>query len=90
MLSAEQEEGAGVLAEISYSGARLTETTMRPPLESKVTFYIFVQPVAPFELTGTVVRHTDSGFVITYEVFDLGTRQLVDDSTALVGEPEPS
>ena len=88
LVSAEQEEGAGVLAEISYSGARLAETSMRPPIDTKVTLYIFVQPVAPFELTGTVVRHTDTGFVLTYNVVDDEIRRWVDDVTALVSMPE--
>lgn len=88
LLSAEQEEGAGVLAEISYSGARLAETSMRPPIDTKVTLYIFVQPIAPFELTGTVVRHTDTGFVLTYDVVDNEIRRWVDDVTALVSMPE--
>ena len=89
LVSAEQEEGAGVLGEISYVGARLEETSMRPPHGSKVTLYIFVQPVSPFELSGTVVRHTETGFAVTYELFDSETRQLVDDVAALVSSPQP-
>lgn len=89
LVSATQEEGAGVLGEISYAGARLDETSMRPEIGSKIKLYIFVQPVAPFELQGHVMRHTDSGFAITYELFDADTRQLVDDVSALVGEPNP-
>ncbi len=88
LVSAEREEGAGVLTEISYSGARLEETSMRPPIDSKVTLYIFVQPIAPFELTGTVLRHIDNGFVMTYELFDPAVQQLVDDVTALVAEQD--
>lgn len=87
LISATSEEGAGVLGEISYSGARLDETSMRPPLGSKVTLYIFVQPVAPFELTGQVTRHTDSGFALTYELFDSEIRRLVDDVAAIVAAP---
>lgn len=89
LVSAEHEEGAGVLGEISYVGARLEETSMRPPHGSKVTLYIFVQPVSPFELSGTVVRHTETGFAVTYELFDSETRQLVDDVAALVTTPPP-
>lgn len=87
LVSAEHEEGAGVLGEISYAGARLEETSMRPPLGSKVKLYVFVQPVSPFELSGSVIRHTDSGFAVTYELFDSETRQLVDDVAALVSAP---
>jgi hypothetical protein len=87
LVSATQEEGAGVLGEISYSGARLEDTSMRPEIGSVVTLYIFVQPVSPFELKGHVIRHTDTGFAITYELFDVETRQLVDDVSALVSDP---
>ena len=48
LISAETEEGAGVLAEISYAGARLEDSSINPPLGSRVTLYIFVRPVAPF------------------------------------------
>ncbi len=89
LVSAAHEEGAGVLAEISYAGARLEGTSMRPPLGSRVTLYVFVQPVSPFELSGHVVRHTDGGFAVTYELFDPETRQLVDDVSALVTSPSP-
>jgi hypothetical protein len=87
LISAEPAEGAGVLAEISYSGARLEESSINPPLGSRVTLYIFVQPVAPFTLTGQVVRSTSSGFAITYELFDEDIRRLVDDVSAMVVDP---
>lgn len=87
LISAEAEEGAGVLAEISYSGARLEESSINPPTGSRVTLYIFVQPVAPFTLTGQVVRSTKDGFAITYELFDPEIRRLVDDVSAMVTHP---
>lgn len=88
LVSADQ-EGAGVLAEIGYAGARIDESSIRPEIGTKVTLYIFVQPVAPFELQGHVVRHTDNGFAITYELFDPAIRQLVDDVSAVVGNSSP-
>lgn len=87
LISATSEEGAGTLAEISYAGARLEDTSMRPPLGTKVTLYIFVQPVLPFEVQGQVTRHTDSGFAMTYELFDPEIRSLVDDVAAIVAAP---
>ena len=87
LISATSEEGAGVLAEISYAGARLEQTTMRPPHGSKVKLYVFVQPVAPFELEGVVVRHTESGFALSYELVDPELRRLVDDVGAVVADP---
>ena len=87
LISASAEEGAGVLAEISYAGARLEDTSMRPPHGSKVKLYVFVQPVAPFELEGLVVRHTDTGFAVTYDLTDPELCRLVDDVSAVVSDP---
>jgi hypothetical protein len=80
-------EGAGVLADVSYSGARLADASHRPALGTSVRLYIFIQPVAPFELEGHVVRHTDSGFAICYDVEDVDVRRLVDDVCAIVSAP---
>ncbi len=86
LVSATAEKGAGVLAEVSYAGARLTGASVQPPVGSRVKLYIFVQPVSPFELEGHVVRHIDEdGFAIAYELFDPEIRALVDDVAALVG-----
>ena len=90
LVSAGAREGAGVLAEISYSGARLDDCSEQPPVGTRVRLYVFVQPVSPFELEGLVVRHTESGFAITYELFDAEIRRLVDDVTALVAAPVAS
>lgn len=87
LISAETAEGAGVLAEISYAGARLEATSITPPVGSRVTLYVFVRPVAPFTLTGQVVRATEDGFAVTYELFDPEIRRLVDDVSAMVVEP---
>ena len=81
-------EGAGVLADLSYSGARLEEVSLRPELGTSVRLYVFVQPVAPFELVGRVTRHTESGFVILYEVSDPEVSRLVDDVSAIVAAPQ--
>ncbi len=87
LISAESAQGAGVLAEIAYSGARLETASIVPPLGSRVTLYIFVEPVAPFTLDGYVVRTTDDGFAITYELFDSEIRDMVDDVSSLVADP---
>jgi hypothetical protein len=80
-------EGAGVLADLSYSGARMEEASLRPDLGTSVRLYVFIQPVAPFQLVGHVTRHTESGFVILYEVSDPEVRRLVDDVSAIVAAP---
>ncbi len=79
-----QMEGAGVLADLSYSGARIEEGSLCPPVGTRMRLYVFIQPVSPFELIGHVVRSTESGFAIAYEVSDPGLRDLVDDIAAIV------
>ena len=77
-------EGAGVLTDLSYSGARVEGASLCPPVGTRVRLYVFIQPVSPFELIGHVVRATESGFAIAYEVSDPDLRDLVDDITAIV------
>jgi hypothetical protein len=48
---------------------------------------VFIQPVAPFELVGRVVRKTESGFAITLDLVDPEIRRLVDDVAAIVNQP---
>ncbi len=87
LISADSAQGAGVLTEIAYSGARLEEVSVIPPLGTRVTLYIFVEPVAPFTLEGHVVRTTGDGFAITYELFDANIRSMVDDVSSMVADP---
>jgi hypothetical protein len=85
--SAGREDGTGVLTEISYAGARLEQTSQRPPIGSQVVLHVFIAPVAPFELKGHVARLTETGFAVQYELFDPEIRRLVDDVSAIVTEP---
>jgi len=85
LCSSGRNEGAGVLADISYSGARLVESSLEPDLGTKIRLYVFVQPVSPFELVGEVVRTSPQGFAIAYQVESPEVRRLVDDVAALVG-----
>lgn len=80
-------EGAGVLLDISHSGALFGQTSLSPELGKTVRAYVFVQPVNPVELTGEVVRLTDDGFAIRYELSDPEVRRLVDDASAVVAQP---
>ena len=82
------EEGSGVLADISYSGARLDDSSQKPEAGTKVRLYVFVQPVQPFELVGHVVRHAEDGFAIEVDVCDAEIQHLVDDVRAIVTAPE--
>ena len=87
LVAAGDREGAGTLADLSYAGARLDDSSFRPPVGTRVRLYVFVQPVAPFELEGVVSRHSESGFALTFELFDAEIRRLVDDVGALVSVP---
>ena len=80
-------EGAGVLVDLSYAGARLESVSLRPELGTLVRLYVFVQPIAPFHIEGRVARVTDSGFAIVYELDDPEVRRLVDDVSAIVAAP---
>jgi hypothetical protein len=85
LYSAGPNEGAGVLTEISYTGARIEEV-MNPPKEGTlVRIYIFIQPVAPFEVAGHVARVDENSFAIHYDNFDDDVRRLVEDVSAIVG-----
>ena len=87
LCSSGREEGTGVLVDISYSGARLEQSSLQPPVGTKVHLYVFVQPVSPFELVGSVVRSSQEGFSIEYDVESPEVRLLVDDVAAIVSAP---
>ena len=80
--------GTAVLQDISYSGAQLSETSKLPEIGSEITLYVFLQPINPIELVGTVVRHTENGFAIEYKDVDPEIRRLVDDAAAIVQAPK--
>jgi len=82
------EEGSGVLADLSYSGAHLDSASLKPEPGTKVRLYVFVQPIQPFELAGHVVRHTENGFAIEIDVCTAEIRRLVDDVGAIVSAPD--
>jgi hypothetical protein len=80
------EDGIGVLANISYSGALIEDSSVRPTVGTNVRIYVFTEPedpiapASPYELVGRVVRHSSSGFAIEYEDADSEARQLVDEA----------
>jgi hypothetical protein len=82
------EDGIGVLANISYSGALIEGSSVQPTVGTKVRIYVFTEPVdpiapaSPYELVGRVVRHSPSGFAIEYEDTDPEVLQLVDKAAA--------
>ena len=84
--SSDPGKGIGVLANISYCGALVEDSSMKPSVGSKVRVYVFVEPVdpiapaSPYELVGRVVRHSSSGFAIDYKDDDPEVRQLVNEA----------
>jgi len=87
-------EGTATLANISYSGALIENTSMRPEIGARVVLYVHLKPpeafraATPFELTGHSVRHSSTGFAIEYkDNFDLDVRRMVDDAAAIVAVP---
>lgn len=87
LVSAQREEGVGLLADIAYEGAHVEEASFQPAIGAAVRIYVFIRPVAPFEITGHVVRHTERGFAIEFEKLRPEVRSLVDDAAALVTVP---
>jgi hypothetical protein len=93
--SFERVEGIATLVNISYTGALLENTEMRPEIGTRVQLYVHlkppraIEPVAPSELTGVVTRHSSDGFAIQFkDSHDPDVRQMVDDAAALVtGSP---
>jgi len=83
--SAGREDGTGILAKISYSGALLTETSLQPRIGSQVRIYILLSE--PFEVVGKVARHVERGFAIEYSDLDPELRCLIEDAAPIVGEP---
>jgi hypothetical protein len=87
LFSSGPSEGSAVLSNLSYSGASLENVTMWPDVGTEVRLYVFIQPVAPFEIVGRVVRKTETGFAIAHEIDDPELRNLVDDVAAIVSVP---
>ena len=87
-------EGTAALANISYSGALIENTTMRPEMGTRVVLHVHLNPpeafraATPFELTGHSVRHSSNGFAIEYkDNLDPDVRRMVDDAAAVVAVP---
>jgi hypothetical protein len=84
--SAGPEEGIGVLANISNSGALIEGSSVLPTVGSKVRVFVFTEPAdpmapaSPVELVGRVVRHSSSGFAIEYDESDPELSRLIDEA----------
>ncbi len=87
-------DAVGVVANISYSGALIEDTRVRPKIGTFVALYVHLEPPSafaaetPFKLTGHVVRHSSAGFAIEYkDNLDRDVRRMVDDAAAVVAVP---
>lgn len=95
--SSQRREGEGVLTDISYTGARLEDTSIQPHLGAQVVLYVSLPDDSkPLQIEGAVTRHTDTGFAIDFSDQDETIREGVDRVARLVepsletdGEAEP-
>ncbi len=78
-------DGTAALIDISYTGALLEVTEMRPVIGTPIHLYIYLEPPFAFEsssrsaLVGTVSRHSPGGFAIKFEnSYDPYLIQMVD------------
>jgi hypothetical protein len=72
------ERGAGRMVNVSRSGALLEPTSIRPDHGAAVKI-LFTTPgaVRSRELSGTVARHTETGFAIQFLAENDSLRELV-------------
>ncbi len=89
--SAGQVGGVGLLANISYSGALIEDTVMRPEIGTLVALNVYLEPpsafeaATPFGLAGHVVRHSSNGFAFEFEDnHDPDVRRMVDNAAAIL------
>jgi len=85
--SSQRQEGEGILADISYTGARVEDARPCPKIGASVVLYVSLpEQDKPFQLEGKVARHTQEGFAIEYENVGPDVRDGVDRVADLVGE----
>ena len=89
--SFERVEGVASLVDISYTGALLEDTEMRPKIGTRVSLYMHLsaprasEAATPSELAGVAVRHSSDGFAVEFESSDDPyLRRVVDDAGAIV------
>ncbi len=84
-------EVVGTLTNISYSGALIVGTSMQPEIGTPCVLHVYLKPpgafnaASPFKLTGSIVRHSSTGFAIEFtNRFDPGVRRMVDDAEGIL------
>ena len=85
------QNGVGALTNISYSGALIEDTAVRPTIGTPIVLYMYLKPPrafeaeVPSELPGMVVRHSSDGFAVKFEdSHDPDMRRMVDYAAAIV------
>ena len=59
--------GHGMVADVSLTGVRIEEASCVPSLRSPISLHWSYQPGSfEVELTGQVVRHTETGFAVDF------------------------
>lgn len=86
-------DGIAALIDISYTGALLDVTEMRPVVGTPIQLYFYLEPPFAFEsssrseLAGTVTRHSPNGFAIKFEnSYDPYLIQVVDSVVATAAQ----
>jgi len=90
--SFERVEGTAALINISYTGALLENTEMRPVIGTPINLYLYLEPPRgsaeaekPSELAGTVSRHSPDGFAVKFDnSYDPDLIEVVDHAAAVV------
>jgi hypothetical protein len=78
---------AGVLSDISLSGARLEQTGLRPSVGSEVTLVFALGDDKPFEIAARVVRPTDAGgYAVQFEALDPRFKAALAQAALLLGK----
>ena len=87
-------EGVGVLADVSYSGALIADISTRPEIGTTVVLCVCLKSpladgkVTAFELSGVVVRHSSTGFAVTYaDDHKPDVHRLLDTARAIMASP---
>ena len=79
LVSSGRMEGSGVLCNVSSVGALVEEATAKPGIGSRVSLNVPLDDDLSFETSGSVVRHTESGFAIEFEKAPTDLLQLLED-----------
>ncbi len=89
--SFQRAEGIATLVNISYSGALLEDTDIRPEIGTAVKLHVYLNPprasvaAAPSELSGVVSRQSENGFAVEFDdTDDPDVQRMVDNASALV------